>query len=556
MTFDVIFLFASTVGGNRMYQVKQWIQPLQRLSKKTSLAFVTDNQLAADAAREAGLEVRQYPSAQSSVSVFADLEPKVVLYPRKGYDSQLHTAYPNAFHVFIGHGESDKAYTADNHMRYFDYIFLAGEMGKQRLRENLFDYPTEGRSVLTGRPQLLDELPTPPGDFVKNPAKKTIIYTPTSDFLTPINQYASIASHGVALMETLLAAGDEYQVIYKPHPLLGSKLPANLAAHKKVLEMIENANSDHYYDTSPFGWQLGYADIMITDVSAVAYDWLATGKPLVVTKPPHPKAWIYETGLLGAFDLLEPKDVPQIIDRLNFESQDEATKASHESWRKRYYSDPSDAKGNELFITETLSLVKGWKARFGSKPKFEFTVAKTAQTSVAPQNRPSLKARLSKFAKKSIHNALTGKSFTERSLIYHFSSKPLKLAGLPAPAKGEKTVLMISNLSVMVAALNKTLRDSKLRGKYRVVYVPSGGFVRKVLERGRFKELYYTAHMRENDFGLRYTAAKHILLLDHATGKDPIDHNLIAYHEIKVTNPARIEQIEKTLFKPEGWVFS
>lgn len=556
MTFDVIFLFVSTVGGNRMYQVKQWIQPLQRLSKQTSLAFVTDNQLAADAAREAGLEVRQYSSAQSSVSVFADLEPKVILYPRKGYDSQLHTAYPNAFHVFIGHGESDKAYTADNHMRYFDHLFLAGEMGKQRLRENLFEYPTEGRSVLTGRPQLLDELPIPPSDFAKNPAKKTIIYTPTSDFLTPINQYASIASHGVALVETLLAAGNEYQVIYKPHPLLGSKLPANLAAHKKVLEMIEAAGSDHYYDTSPFGWQLGYADIMITDVSAVAYDWLATGKPLVVTRPPHPKAWIYETGLLGAFDLLEASDVPQIIERLNFESQDEATKASHESWRKRYYSDPADAKGNEKFITETLALVKGWEARFGSKPKFEIAVSKSAQVSSSTSTKPNLKARFSKIAKKSIHDLLTGKSFTENGLIYHYSAKPLKLSGLPAPAKGEKTVLMISSLSIVADTLKKTLREAKLRGKYRVVYVPSGGFVRKVLEGGRFREIYYTAHLRENDYALRYTPAKHILLLDHATGNDPIDHNLIAYHEIKVANPARAEQIEKTIYKPEGWIFS
>ena len=244
--------------------------------------------------------------------------------------------------------------------------------------------------------------------------------------------------------------------------------------------------------------------------------------------------------------------MPQIIERLNFESQDEATKASHESWRKRYYSDPADAKGNEKFITETLALVKGWKARFGSKPKFEIAVSKSTQTADATPAKPSVKTRLSKFAKKSIHNALAGKAFTEASLIYHFSAKPLKLAGLPKPAQGEKTVLMISNLSVLVATLKKTLRD----GKYRVVYVPSGGFVRKVLERGRFKEIYYTAHLRENDFGLRYTAAKHILLLDHATSKDPIDHNLIAYHEIKVTDSAKAKQIEQTVFKPEGWVFS
>ncbi|MEO0313328.1 MAG: hypothetical protein RL140_558 [Actinomycetota bacterium] len=560
VTFDVIFLFVSPVGGNRIYQLKQWIQPLQRLSKVTSLAVVTDNQAAADCAKEAGLVVKQYPSAEASVSLFGELEPKVILYPRKGYDSQLHTWYPNVFHVFIGHGESDKAYTADNHMRYFDYIFLAGEMGNQRLIENLYDYPTKHRSVLTGRPQLLDKLPKPPKEFVKNPKKKTILFTPTSDFLTPINQYGTIASHGVTLMETLLAAGDEYQVIYKPHPLMGSKIPENLAAHKRVLEMLESANSDHYYDTSPFGWQLDYADIMITDISAVSYDWLATGKPLVITKPNNPKAWIYKTGMLGAFDLLEPHEVPDILKRLEFESNDPATKASHESWRKRYYSDPVDDKGKELFIKDTLGLVKDWKKTFGSKPKVEAVLTKQSKSTV-PIASPvvvklPLKVRAFDLLKKFVYLALSVKAVSEQKLVYHFSGRPLKFAGLPAPAKDEKLALLIGSFSVLAATLKKTMLDSSLRGKYRIVFAPSGSPVRRILDRANVKEIFYTSHLRDNDFGLRNSKSKHVLLLDSLGAADTIDHNLVCYHEIVVTDKARAKQIESTVFKPEGWNFS
>jgi hypothetical protein len=65
-------------------------------------------------------------------------------------------------------------------------------------------------------------------------------------------------------------------------------------------------------DVGSYGWQWAFADACITDVSAVAYDWLATGKPLVVTEP-APTAFRPASPLLDRLPLLPASDAGQVI---------------------------------------------------------------------------------------------------------------------------------------------------------------------------------------------------------------------------------------------------
>ena len=52
------------------------------------------------------------------------------------------------------------------------------------------------------------------------------------------------------------------------------------------------------------GWQLAAADVAITDISAMVYDRLATGRPLLVCRPVSPEADVDEGGYLGAAEWL------------------------------------------------------------------------------------------------------------------------------------------------------------------------------------------------------------------------------------------------------------
>ncbi len=46
--------------------------------------------------------------------------------------------------------------------------------------------------------------------------------------------------------------------------------------------------------------QLADADVAITDISAMVYDRLATGKPIIVARPQSPEAEVDEAGFLGS----------------------------------------------------------------------------------------------------------------------------------------------------------------------------------------------------------------------------------------------------------------
>ena len=79
--------------------------------------------------------------------------------------------------------------------------------------------------------------------------------------------------------------------------------------------MLRRANATrtpsagHVVDiTGAFGWQVDAADVCVMDISAVAYDWLATGKPLLVTRPAEPRAELPESGLVRELELLDAAD--------------------------------------------------------------------------------------------------------------------------------------------------------------------------------------------------------------------------------------------------------
>ena len=112
-----------------------------------------------------------------------------------------------------------------------------------------------------------------------------VLYAPTTEGDVPSMRYSSVASHGVALVRSLVADSAP-GVIYRPPPRLGLTVPAYRAAHEEIAGLLRDANAadagaQHLVDTTgPFGWQVDAADVCVTDISAVAYDWLATAKPL------------------------------------------------------------------------------------------------------------------------------------------------------------------------------------------------------------------------------------------------------------------------------------
>ena len=93
-------------------------------------------------------------------------------------------------------------------------------------------------------------------------------------------------------------------MIYRPHPRTGRASDEHARADKIIRSRLASAGDRHLVDEGEYGWQWAFADACVTDISAVAYDWLATGKPLVITEPENRAAYRPPSPLLDGVPLL------------------------------------------------------------------------------------------------------------------------------------------------------------------------------------------------------------------------------------------------------------
>ena len=151
-----------------------------------------------------------------------------------------------------------------------------------------------------------------------------------------------MAGQGRRIVEQLKTA---YRVIFRPHPQAGRRLAAHATAKAEIAAMLA---PPHYVDTTPsFGWQVQVADALVCDISAVAIDWLPSGKPLVVTRPAS-RAPVLTHGLLADLPLLGADQ--DVLAALR-----EVDTARLRTWAD-YYVAPGDV---DTFVNAVLALTVG-----------------------------------------------------------------------------------------------------------------------------------------------------------------------------------------------------
>jgi CDP-glycerol glycerophosphotransferase (TagB/SpsB family) len=253
-------------------------------------------------------------------------------------------------------------YMTTNQFKAYDYSLVAGDAAVDRLRHKLWDFDLKKRAIPIGRPQA-DHLG---GDLPYTPDERTVVlYAPTWEGDRAAAAYGSIASHGVALTAALLAS-PRHRLIYRPHPRSGVADPVYRAANQTIISAIAAANAAdptarHIFDDGrELGWQLSAADVAITDISAMVYDRLATGKPLLVARPVAPEAEIDDSGYLGASEWLlaeNAADVIAIAERVQFD--DEAQQRLR-FWVERHFGDTTPGQATKRFRAAITKLMKEW----------------------------------------------------------------------------------------------------------------------------------------------------------------------------------------------------
>jgi hypothetical protein len=342
-----------------LYQIRQWYAPLQELARTQPVVVISrmpeTTNLLLD---ECPLPVVHGPRVTDIEAFMANHEIGLVLYVNQNVRNFQMLRFAEPAHVFVSHGESDKSYMASNQLKAYDRVFIAGPAAAERLAGALVEFDVAARAVEIGRPQADVTYAAPP---LPDDGRTTVLYAPTWEGDRQSMAYGSIASHGTAMLGSLLT-DRRFRVVYRPHPRSGAFDPAYGRASAHLARLVEQANAAdptarHLIDTeTAFGWHLDRLDTCITDISAVALDWLATGKPLVLTRPASPHAEVEPTRLTTSVPLLSAEQSHTVVRVL-----DEARSAP-EAFRaevvQHYFGDTSPGAATQRFVRASTELIE------------------------------------------------------------------------------------------------------------------------------------------------------------------------------------------------------
>lgn len=359
---EIAVYFADTRVN--LYQIRQWYAPLAELARTHPVAIISRSPGTMMTLLDESPVPAVYLRTVASLEKFVAEQPlRIVFYVNQNTKNFQMFRYGRMWHVFINHGESDKMYMTTNQYKAYDYAFIAGDAARERLARKLWNFDLDRKTLQIGRPQadhFVGETPYTPDD------RTVVLYAPTWEGDRPAAAYGSIASHGESLVDALLATG-RHRVIYRPHPRSGVVDSAYGAAHRRIVAALDRGNAldasaQHLHDTgSQLGWQLAAADVAITDISAMVYDRLATGKPILVTRPASREAEIDETGYLSACEWLtadEAAGVVPFVDRVLTSTQAHET-LTH--WVTRYFGDTTPGAATARFHAAVDELYVEWQ---------------------------------------------------------------------------------------------------------------------------------------------------------------------------------------------------
>ncbi len=350
---EVIVHFTGSVDA--VYQINMWLKPLSDLQRPVLLMLRERAMLAALAPTE--LPVVCMPDSVTVMSAKLTSARVAMYVAHSGKNIHL-LREPGMRHVFIGHGDSDKVSSINPFAKAYDELWVAGPAARERWAAA--DVGIRDDAIVeVGRPQLIaiDHVDRPPEG-----GRKRILYAPTWEGWTNEDFGTSITDMGPVLIEGLLAAPGDWEILYKPHPFTGVRDPRARRAHNAIVDMLERANgakpgpsqaprvralterlSEPGLSAAQFAelsaeWEAAFwsehepgahlvidaklpelfscfnhADAMIADVSSVVSDFLSSGKPYVCANPRgiDPDQFLRENPTTGGAYLLGP-DCPEL----------------------------------------------------------------------------------------------------------------------------------------------------------------------------------------------------------------------------------------------------
>ena len=277
-------VYYATVQGVR-YQLGMWLPYLERLGKP--YVVITRNPATVSEIAKLTKAPILVPRTDKKMSDHLDSmvvpSMKAAFYVQGSAANSTFQRYPMT-HVWLNHGDSDKQANYNPRHATYSKLFVSGQQGIDRYAAHGIDVPP-GRFAIVGRPQIeaiVVRDDPPPAD-----AQRTILYAPTWKGGRPSTNYSSLPN-GLTMIKAVLERGSS--VIFRPHPLSYNDRAdaARIHAIHELLAADRTASGRQHVwgDQAEKQWDVAAcfnaSDALITDVSSIASDYLASGKPFAM----------------------------------------------------------------------------------------------------------------------------------------------------------------------------------------------------------------------------------------------------------------------------------
>ena len=190
--------------------------------------------------------------------------------------------------IYLGHGSGDKVFGGKGaYMDSFDYFFLPGPKMAEKLHDVGKNIPEE-RLIKIGNPRFdaivnnqIDKQKVYARLGMKDFSKPTVLYAPTWRFGN-----GTFKKYAYKFAEEITK---EYNLIIRPHYHDTKRIHRlNLWAKFKGIKNLYFSDSSDLIKSDTMD-DFMISDIMISDTSSVLYEYLITGKPIIVAENSYSK---------------------------------------------------------------------------------------------------------------------------------------------------------------------------------------------------------------------------------------------------------------------------
>lgn len=281
---EVVVYMSAAAEGQSSYILNQWLPALDRMNRPGIILVRESHNVTP--ITQTRLPIFYAPKTRD-VERFVMPSMKLALYPANGGRNVHLVREAGIRHLFLNHGDSDKATSANPVARLYDEVWVAGQAAIDR-------YAAAGISIphfaIVGRPQV-DGLPV---GKRSGEQPRTVLYAPTFEGHYEEVNYSSLEYMGPTMIRMILAQRPDIRIIFKPHPYTGMERKGMGVARLEVMRLLSRSDGQHVIAENDPLMTLNdcfeLADVLISDISSVVTDFLHTERPVMTSNPkglPH-----------------------------------------------------------------------------------------------------------------------------------------------------------------------------------------------------------------------------------------------------------------------------